>query len=181
MKTTRIHLILALVASVTASAQQRPPQGDRRPPPGPPPGQLPVPALFMALDADHDGFLSTEEVQAAADVIAKLDKNRDKKISLDEFRMPPPDGKKPRKDPKEPNGPPPGKPPLPPVIAALDTDHDGTISAAELAAAPDSLKALDKDGDGALSPEELRPPGPPPHEGEQEGDDRGPPPPREAE
>lgn len=178
MKTTRIHLILALVASVVASAQQRPPQGDRRPPPGPPPGQPPVPALFMALDTNHDGFLSTEEVQAAADVIAKLDRNHDKKISLDEFRMPPPDGKKSRKDPNKPNGPPRGKPPLPPIIEALDTDHDGTISAEEMKNAPESLKTLDKDGNGELSPEELRPLGPPPPpEGGGDGDGpQGPPP-----
>lgn len=59
---------------------------------------------------------------------------------------------------------PPGRPPTPPPIVALDTDRDGTISAEELKNATASLKTLDKDGDGALSPEELRPPGPPPRE-----------------
>ena len=51
---------------------------------------------------------------------------------------------------------------MPPLIKALDADADGTISAAELAGAPESLKTLDKNGDGELSPDELRPQGPPP-------------------
>ena len=41
------------------------------------------------------------------------------------------------------------------VLQALDTDHDGTLSAAEIAAAPVSLKALDRNGDGAITQDEL--------------------------
>lgn len=44
-----------------------------------------------------------------------------------------------------------------PILAAVDADHDGTISAAELKAAPAALKTLDKNGDGQLTQEELRP------------------------
>lgn len=44
-----------------------------------------------------------------------------------------------------------------PVVVALDTDGDGTISAAEMANAAASLKKLDKNGDGQLTPDELRP------------------------
>ncbi len=43
-----------------------------------------------------------------------------------------------------------------PVMDALDADHDGVFSAAEIAAAPAALKTLDKDGDGTLSAAELR-------------------------
>ena len=53
-----------------------------------------------------------------------------------------------------------GKRPLPPIIAALDTNHDGTIDADEIANASASLKKLDKNGDGKLTPDELRPPRP---------------------
>lgn len=54
-----------------------------------------------------------------------------------------------------PHGPGPHFPP--PVIAALDLNKDGTISADEIAQAATSLKALDKNGDGKLDFEELHP------------------------
>lgn len=65
------------------------------------------------------------------------------------------------------------------MIAALDTNKDGSLSAEELKAAPESLLGLDKDGDGELSPQELfphgPPPPPPPHEDGPDGepDDSG--------
>ncbi|MGE3817832.1 MAG: hypothetical protein AB7I30_00200 [Isosphaeraceae bacterium] len=63
-----------------------------------------------------------------------------------------------------------------PVIAALDLDRDGEISAEEIRDAARSLKALDRDGDGKLTPEELRPrpmgPGGPPP-GDLDGPPRG--------
>lgn len=161
MKTLPYLSLLALATVMTASAQPPPPRGDRRPPP---PNQ--VPPLMAFFDTDHDQVLSAAEIQAAAAVLGKLDRNGDGKITLDEMRMPPPRGNDDRR--KKPEHPPEVKPPVPPVIAALDTNHDGTISAEELANAPESLKALDKDGDGALSPEELRPMGPPPGEGRAE-------------
>ncbi|MGZ4984165.1 MAG: hypothetical protein ACXV9Q_08695, partial [Chthoniobacterales bacterium] len=57
--------------------------------------------------------------------------------------------------------------PPPPIIEALDLNHDGIISADEIAKAPESLKKLDKNGDGQLTPDELRPPH---HQGEHHGD-----------
>ena len=42
------------------------------------------------------------------------------------------------------------------IFAALDSDHDGVVSAAELANAPTALHALDLDGDGTLTVTELR-------------------------
>ncbi len=140
MKTNHVPWILGLLLS--ASAHAKPPNG---PPPGPP--------LMMILDTDRDGVLSENEIKDAAETIAEFDKNEDGQITVEELRMPPP--------PKD-------KRPVPPVIHALDTDRDGTISAEEMETAPESLKSLDKNGDGELSPEELRPPGPPP------GDRRGP-------
>lgn len=44
-----------------------------------------------------------------------------------------------------------------PVLLALDTDHDGILSAAEIAAAPKVLLALDTNGDGALTQDEFFP------------------------
>ena len=45
---------------------------------------------------------------------------------------------------------------LDPILAALDANGDGVISAEELAAAPQSLKKLDANGDGQLSADEVR-------------------------
>ena len=50
-----------------------------------------------------------------------------------------------------------GGPMRSPAFQALDTDHDGVISAAELEKAATSLKSLDKNGDGKLTEDEVRP------------------------
>lgn len=64
-----------------------------------------------------------------------------------------------------------GKRPLPPIIAALDANHDGTIDADEIAGASAALKKLDKNGDGKLSRDEYlgKPPGGRPPMGGQGG------------
>jgi hypothetical protein len=85
------------------------------------------------------------------------------------------------------NGPAPGTPgfrrhrPPPPLVAALDANHDGVIDADEIANAPAALKTLDKNGDGKLTMDELMPPrpmrgqGPDAHQGPPPDD--APPPP----
>jgi hypothetical protein len=62
-----------------------------------------------------------------------------------------------------------GHRPPPPIIAALDANHDGVIDADEIANASNALKTLDKNGDGKLTPDELRPPRP--QGGQQGGQD----------
>ncbi|MBI1827832.1 MAG: EF-hand domain-containing protein [Planctomycetes bacterium] len=73
--------------------------------------------------------------------------------------------------------------PGPRIVAALDTDRDGEISAEEIATAAESLLALDANGDGKLTPDEigrgpregsgLFPPPPPPHPGPMHLDSDG--------
>ena len=41
-----------------------------------------------------------------------------------------------------------------PLFAALDSDHNGTLSGREIAAAPLALAALDSNHDGVISPDE---------------------------
>jgi hypothetical protein len=53
------------------------------------------------------------------------------------------------------------RPPLLPIIAALDANKDGIIDEAEIANAPAALRTLDKNGDGKLTMDELLPPRPP--------------------
>ncbi len=156
-------MALALAACIAATAQPPRQRDDRRPPP--------IPPVFAILDTDHDRVLSAEEIEAAAGILSARDKNGDGEVSVEELLMPPPRDRKPPRKPEIPRDPPPNKPPVPPVIAALDVDHDGTVSAEELAGAPESMKVLDKNSDGELSPEELRPFGPPPprDDGKNEG------------
>lgn len=52
-----------------------------------------------------------------------------------------------------------------PLVQALDTNHDGTIDASEIANASQSLLTLDKNGDGQLTPDEYQPK--PPKQGNQ--------------
>lgn len=140
MKSTLFQLAAALAAILPAAAQQDPPREDRPPHPAPP--------ILAFFDADRDGVLSEREIRDASKALGKLDHDGDGEITAEEARPPMP--------PKQPKLPP------PPVIAALDADRDGTISAEEMEDAPESLKTLDKNGDGELSPEELHPHGPPP-------------------
>jgi collagen type III alpha len=63
--------------------------------------------------------------------------------------------------PREPR---PGAPGFrPPLVAALDADGDGELSAGEIEAAAKALLKLDRNGDGKLTPDELGPP--PPRDG----------------
>jgi len=64
-------------------------------------------------------------------------------------------------------------PPVPPLIAALDRDNNGVVSADEIATASQAIAGLDANGDGTLTAEELRPPRP---EGAPGGEPKGPPP-----
>jgi hypothetical protein len=166
MKTTSIQITMALLAGL-ATAQEPQPPNNHRPPPPPPP-------IFSIFDTDRDGVLSAREIRKASDALAALDRNGDKQITREEFMPPPPQGGNGPMPPK-----PPGRRPPPPVIAALDTDKDGTLSAGELKAAPESLLELDANGDGELSPEELHPHGPPPPP--EGGPDQRPGAPRQAE
>jgi hypothetical protein len=142
------------------------------------------PPLVVTLDANHDGTLSADEIANASAALKNLDKNGDGQLTREELLPPPPerperpgrpessgpDGERrgPRPDGDR-KGPPPGgdfhkfhregagHPPVPPMINALDANHDKTISADEIANASNALKTLDKNGDGQLTMEELRP------------------------
>src|SRR5579883_2861961 len=53
------------------------------------------------------------------------------------------------------------RPPPLPIIQVLDANHDGIISADEIANAAAALKTLDKNGDGQMTRDEYMPPRPP--------------------
>jgi len=76
---------VGFVILTAALASAQPPDRAGREPgrEGPPPLRSP---LFQALDTDHDGVLSAEEIQAAGESLKKLDKNGDGKLTEDELR-----------------------------------------------------------------------------------------------
>ena len=109
---------------------------------------------LMSLDKNNDGVLTTNEVpERLQGLFTRADSNRDGKLTPDEIRASAatqagPNGRAQRTGEAT---------RMDPVLSAIDTNHDGVLSAAEIAAAPTTLKALDKDGDGELSAAELRP------------------------
>ncbi|MEO6753192.1 MAG: EF-hand domain-containing protein [Chthoniobacteraceae bacterium] len=180
------HLILALsISALTSvlSAQGRPPGGGQGGPGGPgggqggPGGRQVVPPIIAALDLSKDGTIDAKEIEKAPQSLLKLDKNHDGKLTEEEYRPKPPGGQGgpaggkggPGGGQGGPQGGPGGGPgqggpggpggqrPVPPIIAALDTNKDGVIDADEIAKAAESLKTLDKNGDGKLTEDEYRP------------------------
>lgn len=174
MKTTLFPLAALLAATTGLHAQ---PEG------GMPPGMPPVPPVIAVLDADQDGTISAEEIANAPESLASLDQNNDGELTRDELRPPPPEGaeneeggdeERPRRERNRR-----GRMGPPPVVAALDADRNGVISAEEIENSPEALTELDKNGDGDLTPEELHPRrgrGGRPPEGGRQGGQGGPPP-----
>src|SRR5438034_1081380 len=75
--------LFVFLATTSAQPPGRPgPGGSPGRDDGPPPPPGPV---FEALDKDHDGALSAEEIQAASESLKKLDKNGDGKLTEDEL------------------------------------------------------------------------------------------------
>jgi len=77
-----------LVAAVAAIAQDGPPRGGPGQGQGPGGGPPPPPPLVAALDANHDGVIDSQEIDNAAAALRTLDKNKDGKLTQDEFRPP---------------------------------------------------------------------------------------------
>ncbi|HUA66457.1 MAG TPA: hypothetical protein VME24_11455 [Alphaproteobacteria bacterium] len=189
--TTKVTLaLLALGAAVfVAQAQDNGGPSDGPPGGGPPPGgrghRPPPLPLAMALDTNHDGIIDSNEIANASAELLTLDKNGDGQLTKDEYLPPRPPG-------ADSNF----RPPVSPLVKALDVNGDGIIDANEIANAPAELKTLDKNGDGQLTPDEYRPPrpngaggppgggngpdggppGPPPDDGSSDGGPPGPPP-----
>ena len=86
--------VLGLVAAAgVATAMAQPPggpggggPGGGGPGGGGPGGGRPPSPVIEALDADHDGAISADELKNAAEALSKLDKNKDGKLTEEEFR-----------------------------------------------------------------------------------------------
>ena len=112
-------------------------------------------AVLNALDFDHDNRLSAAEMAAAPVVLAALDRNGDGKLSAEECgaRI---------VDAAARSGTELHKASVrfmhsSPLLMALDSNHDGEISASEIRHAEQTLASLDRDHNGALEISELAP------------------------
>jgi len=111
---------------------------------------------LMSFDRNGDGVLTPEELpERMRSIFTRADKNKDGKLTPDEIRQMAmrtgsPNGHE--SGPRTASG----MMRQDPILNALDTDHDGVISTAEIKAASTSLLTLDADHDGAIAPQEMR-------------------------
>jgi Ca2+-binding EF-hand superfamily protein len=141
-------------------------------------GQFDPGQFFRMMDRNGDGKVTPDEVpeerrERFKENLGRIDENKDGAASLEEFQKGfggrlagrPNSGTPGSSNPGNPNpgnpNPPPGAPPMPgpagPVLAALDADRDGELSADEISRASDALKKLDRDRDGKLTRMEIAP------------------------
>jgi Ca2+-binding EF-hand superfamily protein len=123
-------------------------------------------AVFDALDADHNGALSEDEILQATTLLLAKDQDDDDCVTLDEFK--PPDTAMMMPAAVIPGRERPslaavsnllvdgaGRLFAPRLVRRYDQDRDGKLSPAESGLSPEKFRALDTDGDGKLSAEEL--------------------------
>ncbi len=124
-------------------------------PPGRPPAEDDMLKTLMAFDKDGDGKLSKAELpERMQGMLARGDKDGDGFLTTAELQA----MTRPRQQEGENHGPRGGgMMRMDPVLAAIDADKNGIISAAELKNAVTALKPLDKDNDGQLTGQEIRP------------------------
>jgi Ca2+-binding EF-hand superfamily protein len=154
-------------------------QGDapRRPGAGDRPGPDQLSAMFDRLDGNKDGKLTKDEVPEGQRGMVErmLQATGADAIGKDQFLRfmaqrggrggdARPGNARPgeaRPDARRPGQPGSGGfPGRPPVIATLDADNDGELSASEIEAASKALLKLDRNSDGKLTRDELFPGGP---------------------
>jgi Ca2+-binding EF-hand superfamily protein len=160
-------------AGVTMPARGRGPGGERGGPggrgeeadappiPGPTADELL--ATLLSYDKNKDGKLDKAEVpqrlqgmfdRGDTDKNGIMDGAELRKLAADQAAAPvAPQGRR----GGGPGGGRGGFGPFDPAANALDTDHNGEISAEEIANAATSLKSLDKNGDGTITEDEVRP------------------------
>jgi Ca2+-binding EF-hand superfamily protein len=137
------HTVSAAPADLSAQVKVKPEPGARRLSP-----YFRMMPVLRALDTDEDGIISASEIANASVALLTLDKNGDNKLSAEECGL---GIRRPTQAIRR------SFMRLHPVLAALDANHDGEISASEILNAPAALLSLDKNHDGELTEDELLP------------------------
>lgn len=123
------------------------------------PGHPPISPYFAlilvlsALDADHDNIISAAEIENAPAALRTLDRDHDGKLTAEECGL----KLGPNTDPVMRVRARQMFMIVHPVLAALDTDHDGVISESEIRNSARALRTLDVNRDGRLTEPELVP------------------------
>jgi Ca2+-binding EF-hand superfamily protein len=125
-------------------ASMAPPKGNpQRERTGPPGGFIRQDPMLIALDTDHNGEISTEEMENAPVILKRLDRNGDGRLTEEELRPRPSTMTMDQV--------------LSNMIKQYDKDGDGKISTAEM---PDRLRAMfgraDTNQDGFVTVAELQ-------------------------
>lgn len=122
--------------------------------------------VFAAIDTNHDGLLSEDEIRQAQALLLLKDMDDDDCLTIDEFGPTDAPMLAPVALPGQPERPIAAVSTMlidgagllsgPRLVRRYDRDRDGKLSAAELGVSPERFRALDVDGDGKLTAEELR-------------------------
>jgi Ca2+-binding EF-hand superfamily protein len=119
-----------------------------------------VASTLMAFDKDGDGKLTRAEVpERMQGVFDRGDENKDGVLSAEEVRKMATSQAAPTELAGRGGrgGPEMSLVRMDPVLAAVDADANGSISAEEIRNSPASLKKLDQNGDGKITQDEARP------------------------
>jgi Ca2+-binding EF-hand superfamily protein len=129
-------------------------------PPAPPTVSDELTTTLMGFDADKDGRLTRAEVpERFQGLFERADANKDGVLTAAEIResaVQQNQSSAAARGGAEGRGR--GEFAFPdPLLTALDTDRDGTLSASEIAAAAKALLTLDRNADGQLTADEMQP------------------------
>jgi hypothetical protein len=113
--------------------------------------------VLDTLDTDRDRVVSAQEIAAASSALTKLDGDGDGSLSGEECGFFLGNSSKSKLDEQFAERTRLEFMRLNPVLATLDSDRNGFISAGEIRVSATALTTLDRNGDGALTPHEVLP------------------------